>query len=223
MPVGSCCDMPQFEVGDIIRYTSIPLHYAVYIGNGEIVHYNKRPKDDRVVKGKVGIVKETMKSYKKRSFLYCMMSLTFHIPCRSILPAKLVKVTYKLSGKSKSPSEIKKRALRYVDKEAYNPLLRNCEHFATWCVYGKAVSGNVRATVMGTGVLVATGVGASGGAAIGAGVGSVVPGAGTIAGGAVGGCIGAGVGFATGVVGAGLGLGITMIVYEVASESEEFE
>ena len=142
---------------------------------------------------------------------------------RSFLPAKLVKVTYKLSGESKSPSEIKKRALRYVDKEEYNPLLRNCEHFATWCVYGKAVSGNVRAALMGAGIVGTTTVGAGGGVAIGAGVGSVVPVAGTIVGGVVGGCIGAGAGFAAGIVGAGLGLGITMIVYEVANESEEFE
>ena len=63
--------MSQFEVGDIIRFTSIPIHYAVYIGNDEIVHYNKRPKCERSKnerKGKVGIIiKETLKSYKKRS------------------------------------------------------------------------------------------------------------------------------------------------------------
>ena len=47
--------------------------------------------------------------------------------------------------------------------------------------------------------------------------------AGTIVGGVVGGFIGTGVGLATGLVGAGLGLGITMIVYDVKEESEEFE
>ena len=126
-------------------------------------------------------------------------------------------------GKSKSPSQIKERALRYVDKENYNLLLRNCEHFATWCVYGKAVSGNSRAAVAGAGVAGTTAVGTGGGVAIGALVGSVVPVAGTIVGGVVGGFIGTGVGLATGLVGAGLGVGITMIVYDVKEESEEFE
>ena len=144
--------------------------------------------------------------------------------CRSILPAAwLVKVTYELSGERKSPSEIRERALRYVDKEDYNLLLRNCEHFATWCVYGKTVSGNVRAGVMGTGVLGFTAVGAGGGVAVGAGVGSVVPVAGTVVGGVVGAFIGTGVGFTAGILAAVLGLGITMLVYEVTDESEEFE
>ena len=61
--------MPGFEIGDIIRFTSVPFHYAVYIGDGEIVHYNTRPNRIGKTLGevKVGIVRETLKSYKKRS------------------------------------------------------------------------------------------------------------------------------------------------------------
>ena len=61
--------MASFEIGDIIRFTSVPLHYAVYIGDGKIVHYNTRP--DRIGKTlgevKLGIVCETLISYRKRS------------------------------------------------------------------------------------------------------------------------------------------------------------
>ena len=58
--------MSQFEVGDIIRFTSFPLHYAVYIGSDEIVHYNKRPNSGRVGKGKAGIIREKLQDYKAR-------------------------------------------------------------------------------------------------------------------------------------------------------------
>ena len=91
-------------------------------------------------------------------------------------------VTYKLAGTPKSPTEIRERALRYVGKEDYNLLLRNSEHFVTWCVYGKPLSGQVRAVAMGTGVVASTAAGGGVGALIGGAIGSVVPGPGTIAG-----------------------------------------
>ena len=124
------------------------------------------------------------------------------------MPTRVVKVTYALSGKPKPPSAIKARALRYVDKENYNVLIRNCEHFATWCVYGKAVSGNVRAVITTTTIAAGTVVGATFGTI-------VAPGPGT--------AVGASIGTAVGLAGGALGLGITMIVYEVTAESEEFE
>lgn len=49
----------EFQTGDILRFRSVPLHYAVYIGNGEIVHYNK-------LHGKICIIREKLKDYKKR-------------------------------------------------------------------------------------------------------------------------------------------------------------
>lgn len=55
----------QFETGDILRFTSFPLHYAVYIGDGEIVHYNKRP-DGNFFVAHVCIIKEKLTDYMKR-------------------------------------------------------------------------------------------------------------------------------------------------------------
>ena len=52
----------NLKKGDIIRFTSLPLHYAVYIGDGYIVHYNKR--DDE----KLSIMKEPLEEYIKRYF-----------------------------------------------------------------------------------------------------------------------------------------------------------
>ena len=119
----------------------------------------------------------------------------------------VVKVTYLLSGKPKPPLEIKERALRHVNKEKYNLFVRNCEHFATWCVYGKAVSGHVRAAAAATAVVA--------GAAVGATLGSIIPGAGTVTGAAIGASVG--------LAGSALGLGITIIQYEVNNEENEFD
>ena len=52
----------QFETGDILRFTPVPLHYAVYIGDGEIVHYNK-PEGNWT---KACILRETLEHYMER-------------------------------------------------------------------------------------------------------------------------------------------------------------
>ena len=54
--------MGDFSCGDIIRFTTVPLHYAVYIGYGDIVHYNKR----KIGKGSVCIIRENLKEYLRR-------------------------------------------------------------------------------------------------------------------------------------------------------------
>ena len=61
----------NFEMGDILRFTSAkvpPLHYAVYIGDGNIVHYNNtRGKTVNIFsKNKAKIMKETLEDYKAR-------------------------------------------------------------------------------------------------------------------------------------------------------------
>ena len=56
----------NFEKGDILRFFSFkfpPLHYAVYIGDGDIVHYNNQ---DGKNKNKAEIMKEPLEDYKKR-------------------------------------------------------------------------------------------------------------------------------------------------------------
>ena len=125
-------------------------------------------------------------------------------------------VTYIFSGSRYSPLDIRQRALSCVGNTNYNPLIRNCEHFATWCVYGKAESDNSTAAMMGT----TTGVGGGAGALIGGTIGSIiVPVAGTIAGAIVGGIIGTGAGVVASVV----GLGIKKVVHAVKDEEKDFK
>ena len=130
--------------------------------------------------------------------------------CRSPLLLDVKKVTYNsLSDSQKSSEEIEERALQALSEQAeYDIVDTNCEHFATWCVYGKKISGNVRAAATGSMVAGTTVAGGSAGVLIGGAVGSVVPIAGTIVGGFIGGAIGA-------TAGAGLGAtisGITTLV-----------
>ena len=60
-------DSSKFEVGDILRFGTMPLyHYAVYIGNGEIVHFNTPDKTYRIIGIRIGIIRESLEEYKKR-------------------------------------------------------------------------------------------------------------------------------------------------------------
>ena len=52
-------DTSKFEVGNILRFLSVYFHYAVYIGDGEIVHYNKK-------NGFKAIIREKLEDYLKR-------------------------------------------------------------------------------------------------------------------------------------------------------------
>ena len=56
-------DYSKFTVGEILRFNSIPFHYSVYIGNGEIVHYNTDPNSEGI---RVGVIKETIEGYLGR-------------------------------------------------------------------------------------------------------------------------------------------------------------
>lgn len=43
-----------------------------------------------------------------------------------------------------SPDEVIRRAMGRVGEGGYNPIHNNCEHFATWCREGRAISRQVR-------------------------------------------------------------------------------
>ena len=53
---------------NVVRFNSGYFHYAVYIGDGEIVHYNTDPTTSlsKAEAIRVGIVKETLEDYLKR-------------------------------------------------------------------------------------------------------------------------------------------------------------
>ena len=58
----------NFEKGEIVRFISAklpPIHYAVCIGDGYIVHYNNTSNNSKL--NKVKIIKEKLKDYTTRS------------------------------------------------------------------------------------------------------------------------------------------------------------
>ena len=152
-------------------------------------------------------------------------NILFLLTCRAFPPVSdtVNVVTYALSGPPYQPSRIKERALSCVGKKDYNLFTQNCEHFATWCVYGKGVSGNTRAAVMGGGTTVATAMGGGAGVIIGGAIGSIVPVAGTFVGGVVGGIVGTGVGAGVGIIGAGLGWLFNQVIQDDRDEANQFD
>ena len=126
-----------------------------------------------------------------------------------------------LSETKKTPEEIRKRALEaYHGQAEYNVVISNCEHFATWCVYGKKVSVNIRVFFTSSTVATGTVLGAGGGAIVGGVIGTLIlPGIGT----AVGLLIGGGGGAATGLVGSAAVSGITTgVVHSNTEETNKF-
>ena len=81
----------NFEMGDILRFTSAklpPIHYAVYIGDGYIVHYNNTLRGKTInifSKNKAQIMKETLKHYKKRlTYTLCTVINSLLILCSQV-------------------------------------------------------------------------------------------------------------------------------------------
>ena len=219
----------NFEKGDILRYASFklpPFHYAVYIGDGYIVHYNNTLSGKSInifSKNKATIMKETLEEYKARLTYTCVIITKIHFSYayRTRLLWDVKKVTYtSLVDSQKSPEEIKERALQAFQEQAvkYNAVFTNCEHFATWCVYGKKVSVNVRVVATGGTMATTTLAGGGTGVLIGGAIGTaIVPVVGTVIGGFIGAAIGA-------TAGAGLGAttsGVTTAIVHAKTEETE--
>ena len=115
----------HLQPGDMIQkkgnwvYQWFYSHFAIYIGNGEIVHVNK-------VQDNYLIVRDNMVS----AFNGELVRKNNHLDnailfCNSI----------------KNPRKIVKDAREMVGTPwNYSVLFHNCEHFATQCRYGRAVS-----------------------------------------------------------------------------------
>ena len=142
-------------------------------------------------------MKETLEDYKARSNLYMyLLNCLLILFCRSPLLLDVTKVTYG-SLPTINPEEIEARARQALDEQAqYNLMFNNCEHFVTWCVYGKKISDNV---ATGVAVTATTATGGTVGVVAGRAIGTAfVPGVGTIVGGLIGGVGGAVAGLVSG-------------------------
>ena len=149
------------EPGDIVgvaRKKALKMyeHYAIYIGNGQVVHYAGEEKD---FSGRVLVRKSSLKSFLREDNDYFV--LFFHEDYT--MPRKIqVRTSFNLEDigydrivagpkgknvKIYSPEETVNRALSRLGEGNYNLLSNNCEHFAIWCKTGISESYQVQRTL----------------------------------------------------------------------------
>lgn len=126
---------PQFyeagtepQIGDILtvqRKRAIYLHYGIYVGNGRVCHFSG-PIGDNLGDSKDNCIRCTS-----------MDDFLRGDPLRiQIIDESLRRYSRKESAE---------RAIGCVGKKEvvsgqYHFMLNNCEHFVTWCIYGKGMS-----------------------------------------------------------------------------------
>lgn len=143
------------DVVGVVRKKSMNLyeHYAVYIGDGNVVHYSGSGAD---FKGEVCVQKDTLKQFLKGDDNYFVLYFdkTFKTPRKIQVKTSFnwndvnfenqLCITNGKKYKIYSANETIERALSRVGENKYNLLLNNCEHFAIWCKTGVSESYQVK-------------------------------------------------------------------------------
>ena len=114
-------DMIQKKGNFILQW--LYSHFAIYIGNGEIVHVSS---PNRMGQGKTTINRE----YMEVAFCGELVRKNNHL---DNAPA----FHYRIQEDRKIVKAARDRVGENWD---YNFMTHNCEHFATWCRYGREVS-----------------------------------------------------------------------------------
>lgn len=146
------------ELGDVVgvvrkRALHLYEHYAVYLGNGEVVHYAGTGAD---FQGRVCVQRDTLEHFLKDDDDY----FALYFDKSSAVPRKIqVKTAFNLNDvvwdapycfppqkafKLYSAQETVERALSRVGEDRYDLLFNNCEHFAIWCKTGVSESYQVQ-------------------------------------------------------------------------------
>lgn len=103
------------------------MHYGIYIGGGEVIHYNNR--NGAELSGKDNdVIQTSLEEFLKGDKLY------------------VVKEKRNSKYTAFPPGEVVKRAKSALGKHKgkYNLFIHNCEHFAYWCKYGVSESGQIQ-------------------------------------------------------------------------------
>lgn len=132
-------------------------HYAVYIGNGEVINFHGEGAD---FTSENKVRKESFQAFVGNGDCEDYFVLFFDENC--IHPHKIMHqnrfriddINYDLTinfekpvSKIYSPEETIKRAKSRLGEKGYNIVTNNCEHFAIWCKTGEHVSYQVNSMV----------------------------------------------------------------------------
>lgn len=137
------------EVGDVIgidRAGGVYEHYAVYIGEGRVIHYQGEGQD---FKGAITIREAPFADFLKNNKQYFV--LLFDTERKNVI--KLHSGTEFISAEVLdnhifthknfclyTPEETVQRARERLGEEKYHLVVENCEHMAIWCKTGVSFS-----------------------------------------------------------------------------------
>lgn len=112
----------QFAKGDhLVVDRIIYTHHGIYIGNGEVIHFNSTIK----TKMSAVICKTTLEDFAKGQTI-------------EVIPH---------TNRPYSRKESVRRAKSYVGKKGYNLITNNCEHFVNHCIEGVKKSDQVNSAI----------------------------------------------------------------------------
>lgn len=146
------------DVVGVVRKKALNMyeHYAVYLGDGKVVHYSGIGSDYSC---QICVREDTLANFLKEDDNYFVL----YFDKSFISPKKIqVKTSFNMNNvsldyqlclkrgdkhKVYSPRETVERALSRVGENKYNLLINNCEHFAIWCKTGVSESYQVRRAI----------------------------------------------------------------------------
>jgi len=138
--------------GDVIGASRSGLyeHYAVYLGNGRVIHYGGESDD---FGGTVSVHEASFSEFIKDSKGYFVVWFDGGIPYKIQSETTFLfngAVDYynarfqKNKRKTFSAKETVERAKSRIGETNYNLITNNCEHFAMWCKTGVSESSQVK-------------------------------------------------------------------------------
>ncbi len=149
--------MREIIAGDILAVDRGPyLHYAVYVGNGEVIHYAGENGD---FKGEKFIHQAPMAEFLRENDEYFVLKFSAEKPkktafseaVKQVFDGKLFSLFHTLRREKHyhlySPEETVIRAKSRLGEREYNLITKNCEHFAIWCKTGVSESYQVNAVL----------------------------------------------------------------------------
>ncbi|CAG5115504.1 unnamed protein product [Candidula unifasciata] len=146
--------LDDLSVGDLIEFPrGAYSHWAVYIGNGRVVHLAGEDNDgvDACVKPEHMFTVCGAKFGKAKVCIDDFWKVAAGSKARK-------NNTKDDKWRPLNPEEVVRNALEKLGTVGYNLIFSNCEHFAKWCRYGIAKSDQVEQVMTGAMVGIATGL-----------------------------------------------------------------